>query len=116
MPNSEKSKAAAASAAHAEHVDRFRWFILLGLITAAMMEILDTTIINVALPQMAGNLGAPPTVAEIGPDGAIHVELLPTFVGCPAIEVIKSAVKDRLQAFGRPMCRSPSRSRGRPSD
>src|SRR5215212_4049678 len=59
MPNSEKTRAAvAASAAHAEHVDRFRWFILLGLITAAMMEILDTTIINVALPRMAGNLSA----------------------------------------------------------
>jgi MFS transporter, DHA2 family, multidrug resistance protein len=58
MPNSEKTSAAAASAAHAEHVDRFRWFIMLGLITAAMMEILDTTIINVALPRMAGNLSA----------------------------------------------------------
>src|SRR5213593_3366707 len=59
MPNSATAQAAAAaSAAHAEHVDRFRWFILLGLITAAMMEILDTTIINVALPRMAGNLSA----------------------------------------------------------
>jgi MFS transporter, DHA2 family, multidrug resistance protein len=47
-----------AARSHAEHVDRFRWFILLGLITAAMMEILDTTIINVALPRMAGNLSA----------------------------------------------------------
>ncbi len=35
-----------------------KWFILLGLITVAIMEVLDTTIINVALPQMAGNLGA----------------------------------------------------------
>jgi MFS transporter, DHA2 family, multidrug resistance protein len=35
-----------------------RWFILVGLITAAIMEVLDTTIVNVALPQMAGNLGA----------------------------------------------------------
>jgi MFS transporter, DHA2 family, multidrug resistance protein len=35
-----------------------RWLILLGLITAAVMEVLDTTIINVALPEMAGNLGA----------------------------------------------------------
>ena len=59
MATSENSTAtAAASAAHADHVDRFRWFILLGLITAAMMEILDTTIINVALPRMAGNLSA----------------------------------------------------------
>ena len=39
-------------------VTRYRWIILLGLITAAIMEVLDTTIINVALPQMAGNLGA----------------------------------------------------------
>jgi ring-1,2-phenylacetyl-CoA epoxidase subunit PaaD len=41
--------------------------------------------------------------AEVGPDGAIRVELLPTFVGCPAIEMIQSAVRDRLQAFGRPV-------------
>ncbi len=37
---------------------RYRWIILAGLITAAIMEVLDTTIINVALPQMAGNLNA----------------------------------------------------------
>lgn len=49
---------------HAEEVQRYRWFILLGLITAAVMEVLDTTIVNVALPQMAGNLGA--THQEIG--------------------------------------------------
>jgi DHA2 family multidrug resistance protein len=48
----------------AEFVRRHRWLILLGLITAAVMEVLDTTIINVALPQMAGNLGA--TQEEIG--------------------------------------------------
>ena len=44
-------------------VEEYRWIILLGLITAAIMEVLDTTIINVALPQMAGNLGA--TIQEI---------------------------------------------------
>jgi DHA2 family multidrug resistance protein len=47
-----------------EFVRRHRWLILFGLITAAVMEVLDTTIINVALPQMAGNLGA--TQEEIG--------------------------------------------------
>jgi ring-1,2-phenylacetyl-CoA epoxidase subunit PaaD len=36
-----------------------------------------------------------------GPAGAIRVELLPTFVGCPAIEMIKAAVRDRLEPFGR---------------
>ncbi len=40
---------------------RYRWLILIGLITAAIMEVLDTTIVNVALPQMAGNLGATAT-------------------------------------------------------
>jgi DHA2 family multidrug resistance protein len=47
-----------------DFVRRHRWLILAGLITAAIMEVLDTTIINVALPQMAGNLGA--TQEEIG--------------------------------------------------
>jgi MFS transporter, DHA2 family, multidrug resistance protein len=42
----------------AEGIELARWLILLGLITAAIMEVLDTTIINVALPNMAGNLSA----------------------------------------------------------
>ena len=42
----------------------YRWIILVGLITAAILEVLDSTIVNVALPQMAGNLGA--TGQEIG--------------------------------------------------
>src|SRR5215471_10332878 len=54
---------AAARTAYEEDVHQYRWVILLGLITAAIMEVLDTTIINVALPQMAGNLGA--TTQEI---------------------------------------------------
>lgn len=53
------SAPAAAPAALNPH----RWIILVGLITAAIMEVLDTTIINVALPQMAGNLNA--TIEEI---------------------------------------------------
>jgi len=49
---------ASTVAAAATAVIQGRWFILAGLITAAIMEVLDTTIVNVALPQMAGNLGA----------------------------------------------------------
>ncbi len=41
--------------------------------------------------------------AELAPDGRILVDLLPTFVGCPAIEMIRSAVIDRLSVFGRPV-------------
>lgn len=47
-----------------EPLNPYRWLILVGLILAAVMEVLDTTIVNVSLPQMAGNLGA--TSEEIG--------------------------------------------------
>ena len=47
-----------------EPLSPYRWIILVGLITAAILEVLDTTIVNVSLPQMAGNLGA--TAQEIG--------------------------------------------------
>jgi len=59
-----KTSQADAQASHHEDVQQFRWFILAGLITAGIMEVLDSTIVNVALPQMAGNLGA--TNQEIG--------------------------------------------------
>src|SRR5262249_13894276 len=36
-------------------------------------------------------------------DGRIAVELLPTFVACPALEVIRAAVEDALAGFGRPV-------------
>jgi ring-1,2-phenylacetyl-CoA epoxidase subunit PaaD len=41
--------------------------------------------------------------ADVAPDGRILVELLPTFVGCPAIEAIRSAVTERLSTFDRPV-------------
>ena len=41
---------------------------------------------------------------EVAPgDGPIRVEILPTFVGCPALELIKASIADRLAAFGRPV-------------
>lgn len=50
--------------ADGEPLNPWRWWILVGLITAAVMEVLDTTIVNVSLPQIAGNLGA--TSEEVG--------------------------------------------------
>lgn len=41
--------------------------------------------------------------AEVAADGRILVDLLPTFIGCPAIEAIRSAVTERLSTFGRPV-------------
>src|SRR3569833_4711975 len=54
--------AATPAAGHSE-TSEYRWIIHIGLITAAIMELLDTTIVNVSLPQMAGKLGA--TTQEI---------------------------------------------------
>jgi ring-1,2-phenylacetyl-CoA epoxidase subunit PaaD len=34
---------------------------------------------------------------------AIRVELLPTFVGCPALDAIREAVEGRLAVFGHPV-------------
>lgn len=36
-------------------------------------------------------------------EDAIRIELLPTFVGCPALDAIQHAVEDRLAAFDRPV-------------
>ncbi len=35
--------------------------------------------------------------------GPIRVEILPTFVGCPALELIKRSIAERVAAFGRPV-------------
>jgi ring-1,2-phenylacetyl-CoA epoxidase subunit PaaD len=35
--------------------------------------------------------------------GSIRVQLLPTFIGCPAIEMIQNAVAECLASFGRPV-------------
>ena len=41
---------------------------------------------------------------EVAPnDGPIRVEILPTFVGCPALEIIKTTIAERLAAFGHPV-------------
>lgn len=39
---------------------------------------------------------------DVGPNG-IRVTLLPTFVGCPALDVIRTAVEGRLEVFGVPV-------------
>jgi len=40
-----------------------KWIIVVTVVLSAMMELIDTTIVNVSLPQMMGNLGA--TLDEI---------------------------------------------------
>ena len=49
-------------------ISPYRWIILIGLITAAILEVLDTTIVNVAMPSMAGELGRDPQRNRVGFD------------------------------------------------
>ncbi|HET7028182.1 MAG TPA: 1,2-phenylacetyl-CoA epoxidase subunit PaaD [Candidatus Limnocylindrales bacterium] len=59
-------------------------------------EVPDPEIPNVSVVEL-GMIGK----VEIESHGrGIRVELLPTFVGCPAIEVIREAIAHRLEAFG----------------
>ena len=69
-------------------------------VRAALAEVMDPE-----LPMLSVvDLGIVHRVEiEPGDAGAIRVEILPTFVGCPALELIKMSIADRLAAFGRPL-------------
>lgn len=62
-------------------------------ILAALDQVPDPEIPAVSIVEL-GMIGE----VEIRPD-AIRVELLPTFVGCPAVELIQAAVEARLAGF-----------------
>jgi ring-1,2-phenylacetyl-CoA epoxidase subunit PaaD len=36
-------------------------------------------------------------------DGPIRIEILPTFVGCPALELIKTSIAEKVGTLGRPV-------------
>lgn len=66
-------------------------------VMAALEDVADPEIPAVSIVEL-GMIGGVDTAA-----GEIRVELLPTFVGCPALEVIRDAVVGCLAAFGRPV-------------
>ncbi|HEX7949902.1 MAG TPA: 1,2-phenylacetyl-CoA epoxidase subunit PaaD [Candidatus Limnocylindrales bacterium] len=68
-----------------------------GAIRAALSEVADPEIPTVSIV----DLGMVESV-HVEPD-EIRVVLLPTFVGCPALEVIRAAVEARLSVFDRPL-------------
>ena len=68
-----------------------------ALITAALADVPDPEIPVVSIV----DLGIVEDV-RVDADG-IHVVLLPTFVGCPALELIRSAVETRLRGFDQPV-------------
>jgi ring-1,2-phenylacetyl-CoA epoxidase subunit PaaD len=68
-------------------------------VRAALTEVMDPE-----LPMLSVvDLGIVHRVTVPAGDGAIGVEILPTFVGCPALEFIKASIAERLGAFGRPV-------------
>jgi ring-1,2-phenylacetyl-CoA epoxidase subunit PaaD len=75
-----------------------------------MTRAVDARAVMVALDQVADPEIPAVSIVELGMVHEIDVEpdrlrvaLLPTFVGCPALEVIRDAVDERLRAFGRPV-------------
>lgn len=66
-------------------------------VRAALAEVTDPEIPAISIL----DLGIVERVEVRG--GTITVGLLPTFVGCPALEAIRAAVTERLAVFGRPV-------------
>jgi ring-1,2-phenylacetyl-CoA epoxidase subunit PaaD len=68
-------------------------------VRAALIDVMDPE-----LPMLSVvDLGIIHRVSVAPDDGPIRVEILPTFVGCPALELIKASIADRIGAFGRPV-------------
>lgn len=66
-------------------------------VRAALAEVMDPE-----LPMLSVvDLGIVHRVEVTAGDGPIRVEILPTFVGCPALELIKASIAARLGALGR---------------
>jgi ring-1,2-phenylacetyl-CoA epoxidase subunit PaaD len=63
-------------------------------VLAALDEVPDPEIPAVSIVELGMIAGI-----DVGPD-EIAVELLPTFVGCPALEVIRDSLSSRLAEFG----------------
>jgi ring-1,2-phenylacetyl-CoA epoxidase subunit PaaD len=64
-------------------------------VRSAIAEVMDPELPMVSIVDlgMVGRVAVDTT--------GIEVDLLPTFIGCPALELIRSAVEQRLGAFGR---------------
>lgn len=66
-------------------------------VRAALRRVVDPEIPTVSIVDLG-------LVHDVRVDeGRIEVELLPTFVACPALELIRSTVTEALRAFGRPV-------------
>ena len=83
------ARAGSIAASRRAHVDASQ-------VRAALAEVMDPELPMVSIVDL-GMIGS---VAVHEATGAISVELLPTFVGCPAVGLIRAAVAVRLAEFG----------------
>jgi ring-1,2-phenylacetyl-CoA epoxidase subunit PaaD len=66
-------------------------------VRAALAEVADPEIPTISIVDLG-------IVNDVNvTDDQIRVELLPTYVGCPALEVIRAAVEERLAPFDMPV-------------
>lgn len=65
-------------------------------VRAALAEVMDPELPMVSIVDL-GMIGA------VAVTDTIDVELLPTYVGCPALDIIRGAVTERLAGFGSPV-------------
>jgi ring-1,2-phenylacetyl-CoA epoxidase subunit PaaD len=82
-------RAAAATGRRPTQID-------VAAVEAALAEVMDPELPMVSIIDL-GMVGA---ISVDEATGAISIELLPTFVGCPAIGLIQAAVTDRLATLG----------------
>lgn len=76
-----------------------------GEVSAAQLRAAAEAVPDPELPMLSvGDLGMLRELT-VSPDGSVDVALTPTFLGCPAIAVIREAVVATLRAQGAPAVR-----------
>ncbi len=77
---------------------------LLQAVDAAAVHALLAEVPDPELPMLSVvDLGIVHRVDVGSGDGPIRIEILPTFVGCPALEIIKTSIAERVGTLGRPV-------------
>jgi ring-1,2-phenylacetyl-CoA epoxidase subunit PaaD len=70
-----------------------------GVVRALLAQVPDPE-----LPMLSVvDLGIVHRIAVGSGDGPIRIEILPTFVGCPALELIKTSIAEKVATLGRPV-------------
>jgi ring-1,2-phenylacetyl-CoA epoxidase subunit PaaD len=83
-----------------------------GAVAGSPARGLDATVVRALLAEVPDpelpmlsvvDLGIVHRVEVGSGDGPIRIEILPTFVGCPALELIKTSIAEKVGTLGRPV-------------